>query len=219
MKKLVIFDLDGTLTDSLKSIQYCTNKTLEKFGYVPFPLESYKFFVGDGAEELVKRALQAAGDVELIHLKEAMEIYHEIFKRHCMYEVKPYEGILELIANLKEKGVLVAVNSNKPQEATVEVVNTVFGKEVFSQVIGQAKERSRKPSPDGIFHIASTLNISLDEILYVGDTSTDMQTGKNAGVFTIGVLWGFRDRQELIKNKADAIVSEPGEILQYLKVI
>lgn len=216
MIKLVIFDLDGTLTDSLKSIQYCTNKTLEKFGYAPFPLEPYRYFVGDGVAELIKRALQAAGDKNLVNLGAAMEFYNEIFKEHCMYEVKPYKGILELIQSLKDKGIRIAVNSNKPQAGTSDVVETVFGKETFSMAVGQAPERDRKPSPDGIYHIARTLNVSLRDILYVGDTSTDMQTGKNAGVFTIGVLWGFRDRQELIENKADAIISDPLEILDYL---
>ncbi|MBD5545117.1 MAG: HAD family hydrolase [Lachnospiraceae bacterium] len=217
MKKLVIFDLDGTLTDSLKSIQYCTNLTMREFGYAPLPLEPFRYFVGDGANELVKRALKASGDQELAHYEKAMERYRHIFQENCMYEVKPYEGILELLHALKERGMLLAVNSNKPQEGTVDVIQQVFGADCFQMLVGQIPGRERKPSPAGIFHIADTLGVAMEEIIYVGDTCTDMKTGKNAGVFTVGVLWGFRDRQELEENKADVIIEKPMELMEYLE--
>lgn len=216
MKKLVIFDLDGTLTDSLKSIQYCTNLTIGEFGFEPLPLEPFRYFVGDGANELIKRALAASGDKELAYYEKAMERYRQIFKEHCMYEVRPYEGIKELLVSLKEKGILLAVNSNKPHERTVDVIEQVFGKDCFQMLVGFCSERERKPSPAGVFYIADTLGVKKEDIIYVGDTKTDMKTGKSAGVFTVGVLWGFRDRQELLEYKADAIIAKPMELLEYL---
>lgn len=216
MKKLVIFDLDGTLTDSLKSIQYCTNLTIGEFGFEPLPLEPFRYFVGDGANELMKRVLIASGDKELVHYEKAMERYRQVFEAHCMYEVKAYEGIKELLAALKEKGILMAVNSNKPHERTVDVIEQVFGKDCFNMLVGFSPERERKPSPAGVLYIANTLGVEKKDIIYVGDTMTDMKTGKSAGVFTVGVLWGFRDRAELEEHHADAIIAKPMELLKYL---
>lgn len=217
MKRLVIFDLDGTLTDSLKSIQYCTNLTIREFGYAPLPLEPFRYFVGDGANELIKRVLKALGDQQLVHYEKAMERYRQIFKANCMYEVRPYEGILELLSALKERGMLLAVNSNKPHEETVDVIRQVFGKDCFHMLAGQVPGRERKPDPAGIFHIVHTLGVNIEDVIYIGDTCTDMKTGKNAGVFTVGVLWGFRDRKELKENKADVIIEKPMELMKYLE--
>ncbi|MCM1159794.1 MAG: HAD family hydrolase [Roseburia sp.] len=217
MKKLVIFDLDGTLTDSLKSIQYSTNLTIQEFGYAPIPLEPFRYFVGDGAGELIKRALRFSGDKELVHYEKAMERYRQVFKEHCMYEVKPYDGILELLGALKEQGIFLAVNSNKPHERTVDVIEQIFGKDCFHMLAGQVPERKRKPDPAGIFHITHSMGINIADVIYIGDTCTDMQTGKNAGVFTVGALWGFRDRKELEENKADVIIEKPMELMKYLK--
>lgn len=212
--KAVIFDLDGTLTDSLDSIAYCTNRSIAKFGFGPFERERYRYFVGDGAAELVKRALIASGDSELQYYEQAKAEYDKNFAVDCMRNVVPYEGIVDTLSRLKERGIQLAVNSNKPHPRTVEVIETVFGKDMFDMIQGQTPELKRKPSPDGIFHIAKKLKLNLEDIIYVGDTSTDMETGKSAQVFTVGVLWGFRDRQELEENHADLIIEKPGELLQ-----
>lgn len=215
-KKAVIFDLDGTLTDTLKSIWKSANLALADAGLPPFEAKRYRYFVGDGAEELLKRALIADGDSALIHLPQVRESYRKYFKEYVNYEVKPYDGIPELLQELKERGLLLAVNSNKPHERTMDVVETIFGRETFDMIVGQCEERARKPAPDGIFYIMDALGIRQDEVLYLGDTCVDMKTGKSAGVFTVGVLWGFRDRQELEENHADAILSHPLELLDYL---
>lgn len=212
--KAVIFDLDGTLTDSLDSIAYCTNRSIAKFGFGPFERERYRYFVGDGAAELVKRALIASGDSKLQYYEQAKAEYDKNFAVDCMRNVVPYEGIVDTLSRLKERGIQLAVNSNKPHSRTVEVIETVFGKDMFDMIQGQTPELKRKPSPDGIFHIAKKLKLNLEDIIYVGDTSTDMETGKSAQVFTVGVLWGFRDRQELEENHADLIIEKPGELLQ-----
>lgn len=216
MKKLVIFDLDGTLTNTLKSIQKSANTALEAFGFAPYEVDRYRYFVGNGSAELIRQCLIHDGDEKLQHFDEVMRKYEEVFAKYCMYEVAPYGGINELIAALKEKGYLLAVNSNKPQAQTEDVISTVFGDDVFDAVVGQVDERPRKPAPDGVNFILSTLGVACDEAIYLGDTSIDMQTGKSAGLFTVGALWGFRDREELEQNHADALIASPMELLNYL---
>lgn len=216
MKKAVIFDLDGTLSDSIKSIKYCADLALEKVGLGPFDVEQYKYFVGDGAANLVKRALMAGGDTELVHFEEVFAEYKRIFKDNCMYEVKPYEGIRELLEALKEQEIAIAVLSNKPHAETIHVIETLFGKGYFDIIQGQKDNVAIKPSPEGVFQILEQLKLSPEDILYLGDTATDMKTGKSAGAFTIGALWGFRKREELEESHADAIISYPLEMLKYL---
>jgi phosphoglycolate phosphatase len=215
-KKAVIFDLDGTLTNTLKSIWKSANLALADVGLPPFEVDRYRYFVGDGAEELLRRALTAAGDTELIHLDKIRESYRKYFEIYVNYEVRPYDGITELLAALKEKGILLAVNSNKPHERTIDVVEEIFGKNTFDMLVGQCESRARKPAPDGIFYIMEQLQLKKEDVLYIGDTCVDMQTGKSAGVFTVGALWGFRDRQELEEHHADAIIAHPLELLQYV---
>lgn len=216
MKKAVIFDLDGTLSDSIHSIKYCTDKALEPWGYGPFTIEQCCYFVGDGAANLVKRALAASGDTELTHYQEAFARYREIFAENCMYEVKPYEGVIELLQALKERGIAIAVLSNKPHAETVNVVESLFGKGYFDVIQGQKENVAIKPSPEGVFQILLQLDLTAREILYLGDTSTDMKTGKSAGAFTVGALWGFRDRKELEENHADAMIEKPLQLLDYI---
>ena len=216
MKKAVIFDLDGTLTDTLKSLWKSTNMALATAGLPPHEIDSYKYFAGNGAKELIRKSLIADGDTQLVHFDSVMEAYNRIFEEYCMYEVKPYDGIPELLKALKEKGLHLAVNSNKPQPRTVDVVEEIFGKDTFDLLVGQCEERRRKPAPDGVNYILEQLHLNKEDVLYIGDTCTDMQTGKSAGVFTVGALWGFRDRQELVENHADAIIEKPLELLQYI---
>lgn len=216
MKKAVIFDLDGTLSDSIHSIKYCTDKALEPWGYGPFAVEKYYYFVGDGAANLIKRALIAGGDTALTHFDEVFARYKVIFAESCMYEVKPYEGIRELLAALKERGIAIAVLSNKPHAETVNVIESLFGKEYFDVIQGQKEDVAIKPSPEGVFQILDRLHLTAQDILYLGDTSTDMKTGKAAGAFTVGALWGFRDREELEENHADAIIEKPLQLLDYI---
>ncbi len=216
VKKLVIFDLDGTLSDSIHSIKYCTDRALEPLGMGPFSEDEYKYFVGDGAANLIKRALTAAGDIENTHFEEAFARYKELFAVDCMYEVKPYDGIVELLQALKDKGVKLAVLSNKPHAETIRVIEYLFGKDVFDVLHGQIEGVPIKPDPAGAFRIMEQLGVAAEEVLYLGDTATDMKTGKGAGLFTIGALWGFRKREELVESHADAIIGHPLELLKYL---
>lgn len=214
-KKAVIFDLDGTLSDSIHSIKYSGDRTMETFGYGPFSEEQYKYFVGDGAANLVRRALRAGGDTELVHFEEAYALYREVFKENCMYRVRPYEGIPELLATLKAQHVKIATLSNKPHAETVNVIETLFGKGYFDVIEGQREGLAIKPSPDGVFRILEQLSLSVEDTLYLGDTATDMKTGKAAGTFTVGALWGFREKTELVEGGADALIGYPLELLRF----
>ena len=216
MKKAVIFDLDGTLTDSLESIKISADKAVGKFGFGPYTREQYEYFVGDGADTLIARCLQAGGDKSLACFDRAFAEYQKIFEEYCMYRVAPYDGIRELLRALKEKGVKIAVLSNKPHERTKEVIRTLFGEDYFDMVQGQTAEIEKKPSPKGVFRILEQLHLTEEDILYLGDTGTDMQTGKAAGAVTIGALWGFREREELLENHADYVIEKPLDLLQYL---
>ncbi len=241
MKKAVIFDLDGTLSDSIMSIKNSCDEALAPLGFGPYTVEQYKYFVGDGAANLVKRALKAGGDEQLIYFEEGFKRYREIFAEHCMDGVKPYEGIRELLTALKEKGLQIAVLSNKPHQETIRVIEALFGKDTFDVIQGQKPEVAMKPSPEGVFQILEQLGLGAypaqgqsgedadesialrndttalaDTLLYVGDTCTDMQTGKSAGAFTVGCLWGFRDRKELEENHADAMIENPLQLLDYI---
>lgn len=216
MKKAVIFDLDGTLSDSIASIKYSCDKALKTFCLGPFTEQQYKYFVGDGAENLVRRALIAGGDTYLAHFQEALTLYRDIFRENCMYHVKPYDGIPELIAALKKRGLKIAVLSNKPHAETVNVIETLFGKGCFDSIQGQRENVAIKPSPEGVFLILEEFGMTAEEILYLGDTATDMKTGKSAGAFTVGDLWGFRDAAELQEGGADVLVEHPRQVLGLL---
>lgn len=216
MKKLVIFDLDGTLTDTLDSIEKSANLAIGDFGFAPIARDRYRYFVGNGAFELIRQCLAYHGCEDREVLEKVYAHYQEVFAVHCMYHVKPYDGILQLLQALREKQIKLAVNSNKPHPRTIRVVEDIFGKDFFDCIIGQSGERERKPAPDGVFAILDALSAQKQDTIYIGDTCTDMQTGKNAGVFTVGALWGFRDRQELEAYHADVIIAHPMELLNYL---
>ena len=216
MKKAVIFDLDGTLADTIASITYCGNLALSRFGLPSFGEEDYKHFVGDGAAMLIRRALLAAGDERLEHFDEVYETYLEIFAKDCMYQVKPYEGICALLEELKRLSVRIAVLSNKPDRDSLRVVEALFGKGYFDFVQGQREDIPRKPDPAGVYRIMEAFVLPAGDFLYVGDSGVDMKTGRAAGIFTVGVPWGFRDREELVENGADAVISKPLELLSHL---
>ena len=213
MFKVCIFDLDGTIADSLVSIANSANKAIGKFGFKPNPIQNYKKYAGDGAEEMIKRSLKDAGDKNLFYFEKAFNEYKIIFEKECMYEVKPYNGIVSVLNKLKEKGIKLAVLSNKPHDRTIDVVKGLFGDNLFDTVEGMSGKFKRKPDSKGALYIADLFKAKPEECAYFGDTDTDMITGKSAGMFTVGVLWGFRQKSELEENNADIIISNPSEIL------
>ena len=215
MRKLAIFDLDGTLVDSIGSIANACNEALKENNLQERTIEEYKYFAGDGALELVKRAVYASGDVNYEKLDGVYEIYKNIFVKDCTKGVVPFKDIDKVLKELKEKGVKLAVLSNKPHERTLDVVDKIFGNNIFDMVLGYKNEETKKPNPYGALLIADKLNIDVKDCAYIGDTDTDIKTGKNANMYTIGVTWGFRDEKELTDNKADSIVNNVLDLLNY----
>ena len=216
MYKACIFDLDGTLTDTLESLTYSVNETLEELKLKKITQEQCRSFVGNGARCLIERALVAGGDLERSQMEPAMEIYGRIFGENCTYHVTPYEGIPEMLKALKDKGIQLAVLSNKPDRQTVKVVKAIFGEELFDYAQGQKEGIRRKPEPDGVWYLMEQMHVSKEECLYIGDSEVDAATGRNAGLKTIGVLWGFRDRKTLETAGADDLIDRPDELLQFV---
>ena len=214
--KACIFDLDGTLTNTLESMTYSVNLTLEEMGLSKITKDQCRLFVGNGPRVLMEKALKAAGDTVASRIEEGMEIYGRIFDRNCTYHVTPYEGIPEMLKALKDKGIHLAVLSNKPDRQTVKVVKAIFGEELFDYAQGQKEGIRRKPEPDGVWYLMEQMHVSKEECLYIGDSEVDAATGRNAGLKTIGVLWGFRDRKTLETAGADDLIDRPDELLQFV---
>lgn len=217
MYKACIFDLDGTLTDTLESLSYSVNATLRELGLGQITDEQCKAFVGNGARYLIERSLQAAGDEKLTRVEEAMEVYRRIFKVNCTYHVKPYDGIVDTLNALKEQGVKLAVLSNKPHLQTVDVVATFFEEGVFEWVQGQQEGIPRKPDPAAVLLIAERFGVTPEECVYIGDSDVDMQTGNAAGMTTVGVTWGFRTKEVLTTNGAKHTIDRAEELIRIVR--
>ena len=212
MYKLCIFDLDGTLTDTLESLTYSVNLTLDELGFKQITAEQCRNFVGNGARRLVECSLQAAGDQDLKYIEKAMEFFGKIFKKTCTYHVAPYDGIVELLHCLREQGMQLAVLSNKPHMQTMDVVNMFFEDNLFAHIQGQKEGIPRKPDPTGALMIAEKFKVKPKECVYIGDSDVDMKTGTSAGMTTVGVTWGFRTREILLENGADYTIDRPEEL-------
>lgn len=211
--KACIFDLDGTLCNTLESMAVSTNQCIEPLGYAPLPAENFKYYAGDGAKTLVERALLDAGDKKLVHLDAVFQAYKEIFDRDCTYKVTIYDGISKMLCELKSMGMKLGVLSNKPHEQTKKVIEHFFGNELFDYVQGQQEGIEKKPDPSGALAIAKAFNVYPEECMYVGDTNVDMMTGNRAGMFTVGVLWGFRTKEELLNHHAHALAEKPEDLV------
>lgn len=219
MYKACIFDLDGTLTDTLESLTYSVNKSLAEMELAQITKEQCRSFVGNGARYLMERALEVSGDASLARIEEAMEIYGRIFGENCTYKVHPYDGIVSMLQSLKEKGIRIAVFSNKPHRQSVDVAEKIFGKGMFDRIQGQCDVFPRKPDPTGVFDILKEFGVEAEEGIYVGDSDVDMKTGKASGMFTVGVTWGFRPKELLEETGADATIDHAEELLQFLQHI
>lgn len=220
MIRACIFDLDGTLADTLRSLAWFGNTALERNGYAPVETEAYKQMVGNGADLLIRRMLaRSAGSCGEEAVARVRKTYDALYAATPLYLTEAYPGVPALIEALCAQGVSCAVLSNKPDAMTQLVVDALFPKGSFASVLGQMEGIPKKPAPDGALLTAERLQVQPQECLYIGDTNVDMQTGNAAGMTTIGVLWGFRDRKELAESRADHIVAEPGEILRIAEKI
>lgn len=212
MYKLVIFDLDGTLVDSLCDLGNACNEALERYGFPTHEIEKYRYFVGDGIVKLIERILpeDARNEKNAADMKAAFD---EIYGKNYNKLTKPYEGITELVDELEKMGVLTAVASNKPDEFTKKIVAEMFGGR-FSYVSGKKDGVPKKPDPAIAVHIMDKLGVTAEETLFAGDSSVDMKTAANAGCDSIGCTWGFRTIEELKENNAVYIAHKPSDILE-----
>ncbi|WP_461816266.1 HAD family hydrolase [Faecalimonas sp.] len=216
MYKVCIFDLDGTLTNTLESITYSVNKTLDELGLANITMEQCRQFVGDGARVLMERTLRTVGDTKLEKIESAMEVYGRVFGENCTYHVMPYEGIVDMLDGLEERGIKLAVLSNKPHQQSADVVAKILGSHRFSCVNGQREGIEKKPDPAGVFETIKCLQVAKEECLYIGDSEVDMETARRAGLVSVGVSWGFRSREVLQNAGADYIIDTPCELLKFV---
>ncbi len=212
--KGVIFDLDGTLVDSLTDLADSMNFVLEKNGFPRHDLHSYKYFIGRGIRNLVISALpeEKRDEVTISRCHEQMVAH---YNNNCLNKTCPYEGIQELLHALNSKGLKLSVFSNKADEFTKKITYSLFPG-IFEIVRGLTDITLRKPDPSGALAIAGEMNLAPSEIAYLGDTSTDMQTAVNAGMYAVGVLWGFRTKEELLENGAQYLLHNPMELLNLI---
>jgi len=218
MIKLVLFDLDGTLVNTIADLADTVNFALTKMGFPIHETEKYNYFVGNGFSNLVETALPEDKRTKEIH-KECLGIAKAYYEEHYLDKSRPYDGIPELLTRLKEKGYKIAVISNKYHKMAVTVVNTLFGETMFDAVYGQMESYPVKPEPTLTLKIISDLKETPDNTVMIGDSGMDMAVAVNAKCKGIGVLWGFRTEGELRENGADYIVSQPEDILEILEAI
>lgn len=216
MKRLVIFDLDGTLLDTIKDLAESTNYALRQCGYPVHEIEEYRYFVGNGIDKLFERALplDARNPDALFRMRTSFLSYYDA---HNTVNTKPYAGIADLLSRLQEKGIAVAVVSNKYHAATVKLIAAYFPDIRFVSVLGQRDGIARKPSPDAVNEVLSKSGVGCGDTLYVGDSSVDMETARNAGIESVGVTWGFRPEEELRKSGANHIVHTAEQLWQCIE--
>ena len=208
-----IFDLDGTLALTLESLARPINRTLQHFGLPEMPRENFRYYIGNGLDTALRRALADAGDPEGRFLAEGIPLCRGWFQADPLYGVTPYPHIPPLLTGLRDRGVSLAVCTNKLQPGADAVIEHLFGPDLFQVVLGQTDLLPLKPDPAGVRSILRRLGAAPEACLYLGDSGTDMETAKNAGVTALGVTWGYRDRQELQSHGADRLIDDPLEVL------
>lgn len=209
----VIFDLDGTLLDTLEDLADAVNYALRSMQMPERSIEEVRAFVGNGVRRLIELAVPEG--FANPRFDETFERFKEYYGKHCNDKTKPYEGILPLLQELKEEGFALAIVSNKLDSAVKELSRIYFDK-LVEVAIGEREGVQRKPAPDTVFAALEELAVSGESAVYVGDSDVDLQTAKNAGLPCISVLWGFRDRAFLEEQGAEMFAETPGEIKKYL---
>jgi len=214
--KAIIFDLDGTLLDTLDDLADAGNQVLSAAGLPVHPVDSYRYFVGDGLLALIGRIIpenMRTGD----QIQRLAEAFRNVYSQNWNARTRMYDGIETLLGGLESAGVLMSVLSNKPHDFTVVCVREFLGKWTFDQVLGNREGLARKPDPAGALEIAGRLGLPPSEVVYLGDTATDMKTAVAAGMYPVGALWGFRTAAELKASGAAFLVKQPEEVLELFR--
>ncbi len=216
MYQAVIFDLDGTLLNTIDDICDSLNYALEKYGYSTHDVEETKAFVGSGVRIMVERALKFDNASE--ETKElVLKAYLEMYSKKQADKTKPYDGVITMIKSLRSLGLKIGLLSNKPHEDTLKIINKYFGLDLFDIVLGQRPGVPIKPNPTALYEIIDNLKAKKEQCLFVGDSDVDMQTAQNAKMDKIAVLWGFRTKEVVERYNPNYIVSNPQEILKFIK--
>lgn len=215
MIKFVVFDLDGTLVNSLVDLALSVNKGLKKAGLEEKPIENYNQYVGNGREVMITKAMGSFADN-----KELFKVVEDTFNReyaiHCNDNTTPYDGCAEMLSALSVKGIMTAVLSNKPDEFVGNILKKVYPNHSFAEAWGQKPQYKRKPSGEALLAMLEKHGISKEECMYIGDSDVDVYTAKNAGVPMSGVVWGFRGKDELKSTGAPFVAETAKELLDYI---
>ena len=214
MYEAVLFDLDGTLTDTLADIAAAMNRALRLHDLPEWPVEAYRYLVGNGAKVLSERCVRERQELA----PAVRQTYQAYYQTHNLVCTQPYDGVPQMLRALAEKGIALAVLSNKPDADTKNVVRHFFPEVPFRVVRGQMEGVPVKPDPAGAVAVAAEMGIAPGNFLYLGDTAVDMRCALAAGMHPVGALWGFRTAQELQESGAEALVQHPSELLRLMDV-
>ena len=215
MYKAVIFDLDGTVADTLEDLASAVNHALTESGFDPYPVDDYRHFVGNGVDSLIRTVLKDhATDELMLRLKEEFRDY---YAAHVLDHTKAYSGMAQLLKKLREENILTAVISNKPDRYVPKILEALYPDHRFDLQWGQREGIERKPAPDSLYQALEHFSLSPKDALYVGDSDVDVRFAHNAGLKVCGVEWGFRGREELLSSGADFIVKTPEELYPIIK--
>ena len=211
----VIFDLDGTLLDTLEDLGNAVNRILMERGFPMHPVDAYRYFVGDGSAVLIERALPPSVRHSEIH-RECLAAFMEVYDRSWKEKTRIYDGIPEMLDSLTARGVSMGILSNKSHEFTLHCVQDLLSGWRFETVFGLRDGVPRKPDPYAAVESAKLLGVDPEHILFLGDTGIDMKTAVSAGMFPVGALWGFRNKEELIENGAKVVIQHPVDLLKLI---
>ena len=217
MKQLAIFDLDGTLLNTIKDLGEAVNFALDKNGFHTHSIASYPFFVGNGVRRLIERSLPEDARKQSTVVETMLRDFKQYYNEHNTDRTQPYDGMPELLHQLQEQGVKLAVASNKYQQATEKIIGHFFADIDWVAVVGQQEGVPVKPDPSIIFMILSQAKVAKQDTLYVGDSGIDMEAARRACVDSVGVTWGFRPVKELKENHANVIINKPIDILPMIE--
>ena len=219
--KGIIFDLDGTLLDTINDLTDSVNDVMKIYGWKEYESEACKMMVGNGFRKLIQRALPEEKQKDEMFLDEAVDQFSKAYQKRYLNKTIPYEGILKLLGTLEEKGIKIAVNSNKRGDYTSALVNKYFSQFPWVAVYGEREREGipKKPDPSAALEIANHMNLPAEEVLYIGDSKTDMETGQAAQVDTVGVTWGFRPREELEAFKPKLVAESPFQVIDFIKAV
>jgi phosphoglycolate phosphatase len=213
--RAVIFDLDGTLLDTIKDLADSVNAVLKRMGFPPHPIEAHKVFVGDGLKSYVRRSLPDGAGEETV--ERGMKMVQDEYGKRWADNTRPYDGIPEMLTSLDEMGIPKAVLSNKPDAFTKLTVEKLLPDWTFETVRGVLPDVPRKPDPSGALEIAGSLGVKPEEVLFLGDSNTDMKTAVAAEMYPVGALWGFRTREELEQAGAKALAAHPRDVIEIVR--